>query len=50
MPTRHEHDEVIELVPMPFERALELVFSGGIPDAKSALALLHAARAAGRLG
>ena len=50
IPTRHEADEVIELVPMSLDAALGLVFSGGIPDAKSALALVHAARAAGRLG
>jgi ADP-ribose pyrophosphatase len=49
VPTRHEDDELIELVPMPLAEALELVWNGGIPDAKSALALLHAARHAGRL-
>ncbi|MGH0029093.1 MAG: NUDIX hydrolase [Myxococcota bacterium] len=50
VPVRHEPDEVIELVPTPFDRAIEQVFAGEIPDAKSALALLHAARATGRLG
>jgi ADP-ribose pyrophosphatase len=42
-------DELIELVPMPFARALERVWSGEIADAKSALALVHAARRLGRL-
>jgi ADP-ribose pyrophosphatase len=41
--TRHEKDEVIELVPTPFEEALELVWRGELHDAKSAMALLHAA-------
>ncbi len=49
VPTRHEPDEVIELLPMPFAEALELVWRGELTDAKSALALLHAARRAGRL-
>jgi len=49
VPTRHEDDELIELVPMPLDDALALVWAGEIPDAKSALALLHAARHAGRL-
>jgi ADP-ribose pyrophosphatase len=42
-------DELIELVPMPFSRALEWVWSGALPDAKSALALLHAAHHLGVL-
>ena len=41
--------EVIELAPMKLEAALELVWSGELRDAKSALALLHAARRVGRL-
>ena len=49
VPTRHEDDELIELVPMPLDRALELVWAGEIPDAKSALALIHAARRTGQL-
>lgn len=49
IPTRHEPDEVIELVPLPFEAALDLVWNGELNDAKSALALLHAARSLGRL-
>jgi len=46
---RLESDELIELAPMSLARALELVWSGEIDDAKSALALLHAARRCGRL-
>jgi ADP-ribose pyrophosphatase len=49
VPTRHQPDEVIELVPMRLEEALAHVWRGDIPDAKSALALIHAARHAGRL-
>ena len=44
VPHRPQHDEIIELVPMPLGRAVEAVWSGEIRDAKSALALLHAAR------
>ena len=44
VPQRLEDDEVIELHEMPFSRALDMVWSGQIPDAKSALALLKAAR------
>jgi ADP-ribose pyrophosphatase len=50
VPQRLESDEVIELVRMPFARAIELVWSGEIADAKSALALLHAAHRRGALG
>lgn len=46
---RLQHDEVIELVRTPLAAALELVWSGELSDAKSALALLHAARQLGRL-
>ncbi|MCU0671052.1 MAG: NUDIX hydrolase [Myxococcota bacterium] len=49
VPLRHEDDEVIEIVRMPLTRALDMVWSGEIDDAKSALALLHAARHLGRL-
>ena len=49
VPTRHEPDEVIESVPMPFAEALELVWRGELTDAKSALALVHAAHRVGRL-
>jgi ADP-ribose pyrophosphatase len=44
-----DDDEVIELVPTPLSSALELVWRGEINDAKSAMALLHAARHLGRL-
>ena len=46
---RPEEHEVIELAPMPLSAALELVWSGELRDAKSALALIHAARRLGRL-
>lgn len=49
VPQRHETDEVIELVQMPLEHALDLVWAGEIADAKSALALIHAARHRGML-
>jgi ADP-ribose pyrophosphatase len=49
VPQRLEHDEVIEVVPVPLARALQLIWSGELRDAKSALALLHAARHLGRL-
>ena len=49
VPTRHEHDEVIELVPMRLSHALDLVWQGALRDAKSALALLFAARHVGHL-
>jgi len=47
---RLEADEHLEVVPTPFARALEMVWSGELSDAKSALALLHAARRLGKLG
>ena len=50
VPQRLEDHEVIEVIPTPLDRALELVWSGEIQDGKSALALLHAARRLGRLG
>ena len=46
---RLEHDEVIEVVPVPLARALQMIWSGELRDAKSSLALLHAARRIGRL-
>ena len=48
VPQRLEADEVIELERMPFDRALELVWSGELTDAKSQLALLKAAHRIGR--
>lgn len=49
VPSRPEDDEVIEVIRVPLDRALEWVWSGELRDAKSALALLHAARHVGRL-
>jgi ADP-ribose pyrophosphatase len=49
VPQQLEDDEVIEVVPTPFDRALAMVWSGEVRDAKSCLALLHAARHLGRL-
>lgn len=48
VPQRLEDDEVIELHPMPLRDALDLVWTGQIPDAKSALALIKAAHLIGR--
>jgi len=47
---RLEPDEVIECEQMSFQRALEMVWSGEISDAKSQLALLKAAHLVQRLG
>ncbi len=47
---RLEPDEVIRVVPTPFDEALAMVFDGRIRDGKSALALIHAAHRLGRLG
>ncbi|MDQ3804898.1 MAG: NUDIX hydrolase [Acidobacteriota bacterium] len=44
---RHEEDEIIEVVRLPFARALELVASGEIDDAKTIIGLLVAARRVG---
>ena len=49
IPHRREEDEVIEVVRMSLDDALGLVWSGELADAKSALALVHAARHLGRL-
>lgn len=49
VPARPEEDEVIEVVPTPLRRALEMVWSGELRDAKSAMALVHAARHLGLL-
>ena len=49
IPVRHEPDEVIEVVRMPLASALDLVFSGELSDAKSALAIVHASRRVGLL-
>lgn len=47
---RLEADEVIEVVRVRLDRALEMIWTGELRDAKSALALLHAAHRMGRLG
>ncbi len=47
---RLDDDELIELVPLPLTEALAMVWSDALPDAKSSLALLHAAQRRGRLG
>lgn len=49
VPPRPEDDEIIEVVPTPLSQALEMIWSGELRDAKSALALIHAARRLGRL-
>jgi len=49
VPLRPEDDEVIEVLPTPLAEAVEWVWSGAINDAKSAVALLRAARHVGRL-
>jgi ADP-ribose pyrophosphatase len=46
---RPEDDEVIEVVPMRLADALDRVWDGSLNDAKSALALLRAARHVDRL-
>jgi ADP-ribose pyrophosphatase len=49
VPQRHEPDEVIRVVELPLARALQMVFDGELRDAKSALALVHAAHRTGLL-
>jgi ADP-ribose pyrophosphatase len=49
VPHAREEHEVIEVVPMALDAALDLIWSGELTDAKSALALLHVARRLGRL-
>jgi ADP-ribose pyrophosphatase len=49
VPRRPEDDEVIEVHTVSLERALAMVWSGELCDAKSALAVLLAARHLGRL-
>ena len=49
IPARPEEDEVIEVQQLPLQEALDLVWRGELTDAKSALALVHAARLLGRL-
>jgi ADP-ribose pyrophosphatase len=49
VPPCPDDDEVIEVMPMSLDEALDRVWSGQLTDAKSALALVHAARRLGRL-
>jgi ADP-ribose pyrophosphatase len=49
IPQRLESDEVIEVVPTPIGEALELIWRGELRDAKSVVALIHAARRIGLL-
>jgi ADP-ribose pyrophosphatase len=49
VPQRLEADEVIELERVPLARALDMIWSGELSDAKSQLALLKAAHLVGRL-
>ena len=49
VPAALEADEIIEQAPMSLDRALALIWSGELTDAKSVVALLHAARHTGRL-
>lgn len=44
-----DHDELIEVVRVPFDQALHMVFQGEIQDAKSITGLLLAAKRTGRL-
>ena len=48
-PRSPDDDELIDLVPVSLGEALDLVWRGELNDAKSALALVHAARRLGRL-
>jgi len=49
VPQRHEDDEYIEVLQVPLRQALDWVWDGTIDDAKSALALLQAAKATNQL-
>ena len=49
VPKQHEADEFIETLQLPLAEALDLVWRAELTDAKSALALVHAARRLGRL-
>lgn len=40
---QREHDEFIEVQPLPLSRALEMIRNGDIRDAKTALAILYVA-------
>ncbi len=47
--SRPEDDEIIEAFRISLDEALDLIWRGELTDAKSALALIHAARKLGRL-
>ncbi len=47
--SRPEDDEIIEPFRIPLDEALALIWRGELNDAKSAMALIHAARHLGRL-
>jgi ADP-ribose pyrophosphatase len=47
--SRPEDDEIIETFRISLDEALNLIWSGELTDAKSALTLIHAARHLGRL-
>lgn len=47
--TAHEHDEFMEIVPMSLRDALDRIGAGEIRDAKTALALMYAARWAAKI-
>jgi len=47
---RHEEDEIIEVVRLPFARALGMAASGEIEDAKTIIGLLVASRRLGGIG
>ncbi|HXV37195.1 MAG TPA: NUDIX hydrolase [Myxococcota bacterium] len=47
--SRPEDDEIIESFRIALDDALQLIWRGELTDAKSALALIHAARRLGRL-
>ena len=49
VPQRLQEDEVLDVVEMPLARAVGMIWTGELTDAKSALALLHAAHRVGRL-
>jgi ADP-ribose pyrophosphatase len=49
VPRNPDDDELIEVLRLPLSEALQLVWSGELSDAKSALALVHAARHQGLL-
>lgn len=49
VPSAEEEDEFIEVVAMPLTAALDLIWAGELRDAKSAMAILHAARREGLL-